>query len=161
VTPSRPAGLWRRGVAALLDLALGLAVWGLAAGGLLAVARSARAAPRDGAEVLLLAGAVLGLGVALHLVYHVVFTGGCGQTPGRMATGIAVVARDGARPGYGRALLRCLGGWLSVLTLGLGHVGVLATRERPGLADWLAGTRVVRAGLPGGRSEAPEDRPAT
>jgi len=63
-----------------------------------------------------------------------------------MALGIAVVRRDGGRAGYGRAMVRCLGGMLSALTLGLSSLGVLFTRERRGLADWLAGTRVVRAG---------------
>ena len=86
----------------------------------------------------------MGLGVALHVVYHVVFIGGCGQTPGRMALGIAVVRRDGARAGYARALVRCLAGALVALTLGLLSIGALFTRERRGLADWLAGTRVVR-----------------
>jgi uncharacterized RDD family membrane protein YckC len=41
-------------------------------------------------------------------------------------------------------LIRCLAGWLSLLTFGVAAVGVLFTRERRGLADWLAGTRVVR-----------------
>ncbi len=82
--------------------------------------------------------------MALHVVYHAAFVGGCGQTPGKMALGIAVVRRDGGRAGYGRALVRCLGGVFALVTVGISTLGVLFTRERRGLGDWLAGTRVVR-----------------
>jgi uncharacterized RDD family membrane protein YckC len=100
--------------------------------------------PLELREAALLALVVVAMGVVLHVVYHVAFVGGCGQTPGKMALGIAVVRRDGERAGYGRAMVRCLGGMLSVLTLGLSSLGVLLTRERRGFGDWLAGTRVVR-----------------
>ncbi len=109
-----------------------IAAWGL------------RRSPLELREAALLAVAVVALGAALHVVYHVVFVGGCGQTPGKMALGIAVVRRDGERAGYARAMVRCLAGLVSVLTLGLSSLGVLFTRERRGFADWLAGTRVVR-----------------
>lgn len=140
----RTAAIWRRLGAGVLDLLLGLAIWGVAAMWLVIGAWSGRA-PRFAVEdALVLVGAIIALGMLLHVVYHVVFVGGCGQTPGRMAAGIFVVTRDGARPGLGRALLRCLGTGLSFLTLGAGFLGVLFTREGRGLADWLAGTRVVR-----------------
>ena len=71
--------------------------------------------------------------------------GGCGQTLGQMAMGIAVVDRAGAAPGYWRAGLRSLGGLLCVLTLGLASLPFLFSAERRGLGDRLAGTRVVRA----------------
>lgn len=103
-----------------------------------------RRSPLGLREAALLVVAVVALGVALHFVYHVAFVGGCGQTPGKMALGIAVVRRDGERAGYARATVRCLAGMVSVLTLGLSSLGVLFTRERRGFADWLAGTRVVR-----------------
>jgi uncharacterized RDD family membrane protein YckC len=72
-----------------------------------------------------------------------VLVGGCGQTVGKMLLGVAVVRRDGAPAGYGRALLRCVGGGLCILTLGLGRLTVLFTRERRGLSDLVAGTRPV------------------
>ena len=103
-----------------------------------------RRAPLELREVALLLLAVVALGAALHVVYHVAFIGGCGQTPGKMALGIAVVRRDGERAGTMRAMVRCLAGIVSALTLGLASLGVLFTRERRGFADWLAGTRVVR-----------------
>jgi uncharacterized RDD family membrane protein YckC len=102
-----------------------------------------RAKPLDILDGLVLASAVLVLGVALHVVYHTVLVGGCGQTLGKMLMGVVVVRRDGAPAGYGRALLRCLGGGLCVLTLGLGRLFVLFTRDRRALADFVAGTRPI------------------
>ena len=84
------------------------------------------------------------LALALHIAYHVVLVGGCGQTLGKMALGITVIRRDdGGIPGYGRAALRCLGGFLSLASFGLGYMGIVFTEERRGLADLLAGTRVI------------------
>ena len=139
-----PAGLWRRLAARFLDCLLGALIWSLGAMWL-TIMVWARRSPLPLREAALLAVAILGLGVALHVMYHVVFIGGCGQTPGRMALGIAVVRRDGARAGYGRAMARCVVGALVALTLGLLSIGALFTREHRGLADWVAGTRVVRA----------------
>ena len=103
-----------------------------------------RGLPRDLPGVLILYAGILGLAVGLHMVYHVVLLGGCGQTVGRMALGIMVVRRDGAAPGYGRALLRSLGNLIVVLTLGLAALVALFNRERRDLADLVSGTRVVR-----------------
>jgi uncharacterized RDD family membrane protein YckC len=139
------AALWRRGVAAALDGALGVFVWIWSAMCLVVGVWGFRTSPLELVDAALLVASIVALGLALHLVYHVVFIGGCGQTPGRMALGILVVRRDGRAVGHGRALVRCLGGWLSLLTFGVAAVGVLFTRERRGFADWLAGTRVVRA----------------
>lgn len=141
----RPAPLWRRACAALLDALLGLAIWALSAMWLLILVWGFRRSPLELSAALLLALAILLLALLLHVAYHTVFVGGCGQTPGRMALGIAVVRRDGRPAGYGRALARAaLGGGLEVLTLGLGRLVALFNRERRGLADLVAGTRVVR-----------------
>jgi len=94
-------------------------------------------------DVALVSLGVLLLALALHVAYHTVLVGGCGQTVGKMLLGVAVVRRDGAPVGYGRALLRCVGGGLCILTLGLGRLTVLFTRERRGLSDLVAGTRPV------------------
>jgi uncharacterized RDD family membrane protein YckC len=139
-----PAALWRRFTARLLDCLLGALVWCLGAMWLIIAAWGPRRSPLELREVAVLAIAVSVLGVALHLVYHVAFIGGCGQTPGKMALGIAVFRRDGARAGYLRALIRCLAGVVGLLTFGVLSLALLFTRERRGLADWLAGTRVVR-----------------
>jgi uncharacterized RDD family membrane protein YckC len=145
VTDLATAGLWRRGAAAVIDATLGLLVWVWSALCVLIAVWGFRTAPLDLADAALLLAAIGLLGVVLHFVYHVAFVGGCGQTPGRMATGITVIRRDGRSVGYVRALVRCVGGCLSLLTLGFASVGLFVSRERRGLADWLAGTRVVRA----------------
>ena len=139
-----PAALWRRFAARILDCLLGVLVWSLAAMWLVIVVWGFRGSPLELREAGLLALAIVALAGVLHLVYHVAFIGGCGQTPGKMALGIAVVRRDGAQAGYRRALVRCLAGGAATLTLGVLSIGVLFTRQRRGLADWLAGTRVVR-----------------
>ena len=144
MTGLEPARLWRRLAARVLDCALGILVWVLAAMWLVIAVWGFRRTPLELRDALLLAVAILVLGVALHLVYHAAFVGGCGQTPGKMALGIAVVRRDGGRAGYGRALVRCLGGVFALVTVGISTLGVLFTRERRGFGDWLAGTRVVR-----------------
>lgn len=139
----RRAGLGRRWVAALLDALIGLGALALCAMWLLLALWAIRGLSRDVLEALLLLGALLALGATLHVVYQVVFVGGCGQTPGQMALGIKVVRGHGARAGYGRALLRLLGGLLDALALWLPSAVLLLGPERRGLADRLAGTRVV------------------
>lgn len=138
------AGLFRCLAAGLLDGALGVVLWSLAAMWLVLGVWAVRGLPRETPTLLLLCAGVFGLGVGLHLIYNVVVLGGCGQTVGRMALGIAVVRRDGAPPGYARALLRSLGNLVTVLTLGLAALVALFNREGRDLADLLSGTRVVR-----------------
>jgi Mce-associated membrane protein len=142
--PLPVASLWRRCAAAILDAAIGFVGWILGAMWLLIAVWGFRRTPLElpGAALLILA--VLLLAVVLHIVYHTVFLGGCGQTLGRMALGIAVVKRDGRPVGYGRALARTLSGGFDVLTLGLSRLIALGNRERRGLADLIVGTRVVR-----------------
>lgn len=142
MTRGGPA-LWRLAAAAITDVLVGVIVWSLAAMWLMTAVLVFRRRPMDAFDSLLLALAVLLLGVALHVVYHTVLVGGCGQTLGKMLLGVAVVRWDGAPAGYGRALLRCLGGGLCVLTLGLGRLPMLFTRERRGLSDLVAGTRPI------------------
>ena len=142
MTRGGPA-LWRLAAAAITDALVGVIVWSLAAMWLMTAVLAFKRRPMDAFDSLLLALAVLLLGVALHVVYHTVLVGGCGQTLGKMLLGVAVVRWDGAPAGYGRALLRCLGGGLCALTLGLGRLPMLFTRERRGLSDLVAGTRPI------------------
>ncbi len=137
------AGFWRRLLAHALDCLAGMCAWLLCSMWLVIGLWALDNPPSDLLDVALILLAVQGLGLALHIAYHVVLVGGCGQTLGKMALGITVVRRDSGEPGYGRAALRCLGGLLSLASFGLGYAGVVTTRERRGLADWLAGTRVV------------------
>jgi uncharacterized RDD family membrane protein YckC len=128
--------------AAVADALLGVMAWSLAAMWLTIAVLMFRRRP-DVLDAALLSLGMLLLGVALHVAYHTVLVGGCGQTLGKMLVGVAVVRRDGAPAGYGRALLRCLGGGLCLLTLGIGRLPVLFTRERRGLPDLVAGTRPI------------------
>ena len=137
------AGFWSRLLAHSLDCLVGTGAWLLCSMWLVIGLWALDNPPRDLLDVGLVLLAVQALALALHIAYHVVLVGGCGQTLGKMALGIVVVRRGGGAVGYGRAALRCLGGLLSFASFGLGYAGVLFTTERRGLADWLAGTRVV------------------
>jgi uncharacterized RDD family membrane protein YckC len=76
--------------------------------------------------------------------YLVAFTAG-GQTLGKMATGIRVVATESDRPlDCARALVRTMIWFVLALPAGLGFL-TLFNRDRRGLHDRCAGTRVVRA----------------
>ena len=144
MTPLRTAGFWRRFSGHLLDCMIGFGAWLLCSMWLVIGLWALDTSPGDLLDVALLVFAVQALALALHIAYHVVMVGGCGQTLGKMAMGVTVVKHDdGGLPGYGRAALRCLGGILSLASLGIGYLGVVFTEERRGLADWLAGTRVV------------------
>ena len=140
------AGVWSRLLAHALDCCVGGVSWVLCSTWLLIGLWALENSPRDLLDVVVIVLAVLALGMALHVAYHVVFVGGCGQTLGKMALGIVVVRLDGGGVGYGRATLRCFGGLLAFACFGLGYAGVLFTANRRGLADWLAGTRVVKVG---------------
>lgn len=140
-TGLEPTTLGRLWAAALLDAALGFGIWALSAWALLATGRLAGtpvALPTSVFPSLLI------LAVGLHLIYHVLCVGRFGRTLGKEAMGIAIVRSDGSRPGYFRAIVRSVGGLVSLLTLGLANLGIIVTRERRGAGDWLAGTRVVR-----------------
>ena len=137
------AGLGSRLLAHGLDCLAGTGAWLLSSMWLVIGLWALDSRPRDLLDVGLVLLAIEAMALALHIAYHVVLVGGCGQTLGKMSIGIVVVTRGGGAVGYGRAALRCLGGLLSFASFGLGYAGVLFTAERRGLADWLAGTRVV------------------
>jgi uncharacterized RDD family membrane protein YckC len=84
------------------------------------------------------------LGV-LKIAYFSAFTAIGGQTIGKMATRIKVVAEQGSMDGA-TAIRRTFAGLLSVLPLGIGFLPALIGSDRRALHDRLTGTRVV--GLP-------------
>ncbi|MEX2222925.1 MAG: RDD family protein [Candidatus Rokuibacteriota bacterium] len=139
----RPAPLWRLAAAAVADALVGVLAWSLAAMWLLVSVLLFRTHSFDALDGLILSLGVLLLGAAFHVVYHTVLVGGCGQTLGKMLMGVAVVRRDGAPAGYGRALLRCMGAVLGPLTLGLDRLLMLGRRDRRSLSDLVAGTRPI------------------
>jgi uncharacterized RDD family membrane protein YckC len=77
--------------------------------------------------------------------YLVTFTAG-GQTLGKMAAGVRVVPECSDGPlDLGRAFLRTMMWGVLAVPAGLGFLPALFSRDRRGLHDRFAGTRVVRA----------------
>ena len=67
-----------------------------------------------------------------------------GYTPGKKIMGIKVVTVDNyAEVGYGKAILRYFGYFVSVITLGLGFIIVAFRQDKRGLHDLIAGTYVI------------------
>jgi uncharacterized RDD family membrane protein YckC len=137
--PAGPASVVARAAAGLVDLAL---LGGIA---LTVVYLTVRLAGLTMAEIglvppLPLGAFLLGLSVA----YLAAFTACGGQTLGKMALGVRVVADDGAVP-PGTAALRAMTSLAGAALGGLGFLPALFDGDHRGLHDRLAGTRVVRA----------------
>ena len=86
------------------------------------------------------------IGVLLGPAYFTLFTGWDGQTPGKRILGLKVISVTGVPVGYGKALLRYIGYYLSFILLGLGFVMIAFDRNKRGLHDFIAGTCVVKVG---------------
>lgn len=82
----------------------------------------------------------------MQLAYAAVFTALGGQTIGKMAMHIRVVAVDDRPLSWGAAVRRTLASLVSVVTAGLGYLPGLIGRDRRALHDRLAGSRVVTLG---------------
>jgi uncharacterized RDD family membrane protein YckC len=80
--------------------------------------------------------------VLLKLSYFGAFTAACGQTIGKMAMRIRVVADD-AHLDPARAARRTIVSAVSFLAVGAGFIPVFVDPERRALHDRIAGTRVV------------------
>ncbi len=66
-----------------------------------------------------------------------------GKTLGMAIFGLQVVTAEGHPIGRRQAVLRTLGLGLTLLTLGIGFLGIVYQRERRALDDFVAGTAVV------------------
>ena len=137
--PAEAAGFWRRGAALLVDGVLLLGVDAAVIYFTMQVCglglREVRVLPKAPLLVFLL---------AQNAAYLVAFTLG-GQTLGKMAAGIRVVAEDaGERLGLGRCVLRTLVWGALAVPAGLGFLSIFFGRDHRGLHDRFAGTRVVR-----------------
>jgi uncharacterized RDD family membrane protein YckC len=78
--------------------------------------------------------------LALGAFYLVAFWALAGQTPGMRFLGIGL---EGGRLPPRRAIKRLFGLWLSVITFGIGFLGIVFGERRRGWADRLAGADVV------------------
>ncbi len=81
----------------------------------------------------------------LLLLYHWLFTGLRGQTPGKMAVRIKVVDAQGNRPTLRVAALReVLGKLVSTVVLCIGFLWIETDKQKRGWHDRIAGTYVVK-----------------
>jgi len=91
-----------------------------------------------------LVGALLGAGWTLVAGgYLVLFWSGAGRTPGMNLLRVRVRDGSGGPPSVGRAIVRALATWISIVPFFAGYLPVLFDRRRRGLPDLLAGTEVV------------------
>jgi uncharacterized RDD family membrane protein YckC len=91
-----------------------------------------------------LVGVLLGGSWALVAgAYLVLFWSGAGRTPGMNLLRVRVRDGSGGPPSVGRAIVRALATWISIIPLFAGYLPVLFDRRRRGLPDLLAGTEVV------------------
>jgi uncharacterized RDD family membrane protein YckC len=91
-----------------------------------------------------LVGTLLGGGwVLVGGAYLVIFWSAAGRTPGMQLLRVRVRVPGGGPPGVGRAIVRALATWVSIVPFFAGYLPVLFDRRRRGLPDLVAGTEVV------------------
>lgn len=137
-TAARNAGFWRRAAAFGVD-----ALWLFSLTGVISIFLTGQPWPGfgDGGALTTLAAIIR---EALPAVVFVIGWGRFGRTPGKLLLDLRVVnARTGEPPGYLRAVARYIGYFVSALPLGLGFLWIVFDRQRQGLHDKIAGTRVV------------------
>jgi uncharacterized RDD family membrane protein YckC len=136
------AGLFARLTASAIDLTI------LAAIDLLVIYFTMQICGLDLADLELLPkGPLVAFLLVQNLGYLVVFTAG-GQTLGKMATDIRVVsARPNSSLDLAHSIMRTLVWIVLAVPVGLGFLTALFSRDRRGLHDRFAGTRVVRASI--------------
>ena len=91
-----------------------------------------------------LVGSLLGAGwVLVGGAYFVLFWSAAGRTPGMQLLRVRVRVPGGGPPGVGRAIVRALATWVSIVPFFAGYLPVLFDHRRRGLPDLVAGTEVV------------------
>jgi uncharacterized RDD family membrane protein YckC len=136
-----PAGPWRRTAAGVVDGCLIILV------DLLALYFTLRVSGLEPFEWEILPVApLLAFFVVLNGGYVVLLTASLGQTLGKMALRLEVVADGHPTVGVGRAAFRTALSLVSLLAVGLGFAWALVGDGRT-MHDRLAGTRVVEASL--------------
>jgi uncharacterized RDD family membrane protein YckC len=134
------AGFWIRVVASILDGII-LFMVQFILGFLLAIAGFA--AGNGGSEEV--SGLVMLFSYLVSFAYYIIFTGHCGQTPGKMALRIKVIRTDGSDISYGRAAFReVIGKFISGIILCIGYLMVAFDSQKQGLHDKMADTYVIK-----------------
>lgn len=146
------AGFWRRAAAYLIDSTLvGIAYYALFTALVVLVLVSGlfgEASSRWLEKMSALSVGITVLSYALYGVVSLLYYAGLESssmqaTLGKLAVGIKVVDRNGARLSRGRALGRWASAGVSYLTLGVGFLMAAFTERKRGLHDMIAGTQVV------------------
>lgn len=140
------AGFWIRVAAFMIDniiIFFSTAFLAFTAGLATGLGGLTRNAPMEEVEQL---ATIFGffIGIFFGPFYFTLFTGWDGQTPGKRILGLKVIRITGEPVGYGKALLRYAGYYLSFLLVGLGFVMIAVDRNKRGLHDLIAGTCVVK-----------------
>jgi len=134
VTP--PAGFWIRLVAFLIDLLVIMVVQFL----LQVIARVRFRSDADGVM-----GAVAFFTFVFAVVYPTVLHAIAGQTLGKLATRVRVVALDGEALPLGASFLRAIAFWAALgFTFGIGHIVGGLRKDKRAFHDLLAGSRAER-----------------
>src|SRR5262249_62436628 len=133
-----PAGIQRRGAALVVDLVVVVILYEI--GTQLAVGLTKRAPRRDRVAQAFERRWQLVVPVAYFVLSH----GTGGQTLGKRLLGARVIDESGGPIGYLRALGRLVATVVALLPIGIGLAIAGLRRDRRGLHDLLAGTRVVR-----------------
>jgi uncharacterized RDD family membrane protein YckC len=138
-------GFWIRFVAAIID---GI-ILGFASAALQTVLLPSLMRPRpstgEASATLALLGLAYLLGIAMGATYEGLFISRLGATPGKLVLGLRVVRPDGGKVSLGRAIGRYFAKMLSAIILGIGYIMAAFDKEKRGLHDIIADTRVIKA----------------
>jgi uncharacterized RDD family membrane protein YckC len=139
--PTERSGAVTRGLAFALDtLIVNLSFSGLAAIAALVVSVFTGTSSDGATDFTLVLGGSLWL--ALGALYLVGFWSLAAQTPGMRFIGIRIGVEGRGLP-LGRSLKRLFGLWLSVITFGIGFLGIVFDRRRRDWADRFSGADVL------------------
>lgn len=135
-----PAGFWVRVLAAVIDSIICNVIVFVMGFGIGFLIETNNYGFNEMSQLLIMA-----MGIIVTLFYYIFFTGYGGQTPGKMALQIKVIHNDGSEVGYGQAFVReTIGKMISYLLLCIGYLMVAFRRDKRGLHDLLASTRVIK-----------------
>jgi uncharacterized RDD family membrane protein YckC len=157
---ARYAPWWQRVSAFLIDVSAVLTAVLTVAAPIFVLAGFRDSDPSHG-EAAWLTAALFSAALVVGAAYAIVFEGRSGQTWGKRAVGLMVLAEDGSPCGYGRAASRellgrvLIGGfaWLLVLPGMLSYLAALWDPERQTWHDRIGQTIVVRVEHAGQGSE--------
>jgi uncharacterized RDD family membrane protein YckC len=149
----RPAGFWIRALAALVDFVVFFVVYS----SFKVLGMRLTGVDPEGADTLKLLASFFTLvfaGAYTSVLHHL-----AGQTIGKMAVGVRVVAGEDGPPPFGAALLRFVGYFASAGTFTLGFVMAGLRHDKRALHDLIAGTRVEHTKEPEAAPPPPAETP--